>query len=158
MAINKVIAVLVFFLVIEILILGIAKAAPCVCAVTKGEWVWLRTTPSPEGEKIGTIRYGVGGEMHTIENGYAKITTNDGREGWADVSYFDLPIDEQIWVVKTKDPVNKRETPGGRYMTKIKGGSRISVLGFRYSKDGELWCKVYHGGYVKAEFLSSQVE
>ena len=32
-----------------------------ICAVTKGEWVWIRSTPDADGEKIGTLRYGVEG-------------------------------------------------------------------------------------------------
>lgn len=131
-----------------------AEATNMTCAVHKGEWVWVRDTPSPDGEKIGTIRYGVEGEIHEIQNGYARISANNGCAGWADVSYFDVPIKEEIWVVNTDDPVNKRETPDGRFMTKIRGGSRISVLGWRYSKKGELWAKVFHGGYVKAQYLS----
>lgn len=125
-----------------------------VCAVTKGEWVWLRAEPSPSGEKIGTIRHGVVGEIHEITNQYARITTADGRQGWADVSYLLMPIKEEIWEITTKDPLNKRETPGGRYMGRIKGGSRISVLGWRYDKNGELWAHVYHGGYVMAKYLA----
>lgn len=124
-----------------------------ICAVTKGEWVWIRSTPDADGEKIGTLRYGVEGEIHEIVNQYARITTTDGRKGWADVSYLLMPIHEETWIVATKDPLNKRETPDGRYVTKIKGGSRISVLGWRYSKSGELWANVYHGGYVKACYL-----
>ena len=127
---------------------------PFICAVTKGEWVWLRATPSPDGEKIGTIRFGVEGEIHEIANQYARITTGDGREGWADVSYLLIPIKETIYTIICSGPVNKRETPDGRYLGRVKGGgTRISVLGWRYSASGELWAKVYHGGYIKAEYL-----
>ena len=127
-----------------------------VCAVTKGEWVWLRAEPSADAEQIGTIRYGVEGEIHEIRNLYARITTADGREGWADVSYLLIPIKEEVWTITTADPINKRETPGGRYMGRIRGGARVSVLGWRYDKNGELWAHVYHGGYVMAKYLAKE--
>ena len=132
-----------------------------ICAVTKGEWVWLRTGPSKDADTVygkdnykSQIRYGTEGEIHEIVNQYARITTIDGREGWVDVSYLDIPIKEEIWVITTSSPLNKRETLNGRFLTNIKGGSRISVLGWRYSKSGELWAKVFHGGYVNAKYLS----
>ena len=70
-----------------------------------------------------------------------------------DVSYLDMPIREKVYVLIADGPVNKRETPDGRFLMRIKAGSRISVLGWRYSKKGELWARVFHGGYVKAEYL-----
>lgn len=132
-----------------------------ICAVTKGEWVWLRTGPSKDSDTVfgkddfrSKIRYGTEGEIHEISNLYARITTTDGREGWVDVSYLLMPIREEIWTITTDGPLNKRETPRGRYLTNIAGGSRISVLGWRYDKNGELWAHVYHGGYVNAKYLS----
>ena len=125
-----------------------------VCVVHKGEWVWVRDRPSKDGNQIDTIRFGVEGEIHSIENLYANITTSDGRTGWVDVSYLEIPIKEKVYKVACDSPLNKRETPDGRYLSKIKGGSRISVLGWRYSKNGELWAKVYKGGYVKAAYLT----
>lgn len=159
---NVMLLVAAILLAITIILLAcdMAKAEDThfICAVTKGEWVWLRAEPSSDGEKIGTIRYGVEGEIHSIVNGFADITTVDGRTGWADVSYLLMPIEEQIYVITTTGPLNKRETPDGRYITRIKGGSRISVLGWRYSKSGELWAHVYHGGYVKACYLEAASE
>ena len=151
-----IIGVLILLLTMMVVV-GIRSAqadTPFICMVTKGEWVWLRSAPDKDAEKIGTIRYGVEGEIHGITNGYADITTLDGRKGYADVSYLEIPIKEEIWVVNTEGPLNKRETPDGRYLGRIKGGARISVLGWRYSKSGELWAKVFRGGYVKAEYLS----
>lgn len=143
---------------VGLLVIGTAPMARAdtgfVCVVHKGEWVWLRSDPASDADRIGTIRYGVEGEIHEIRNGYARITTSDGRKGWADVSYLEMPILEEIYVVSSDGPLNKRETPDGRYLTRIKSGARISVLGWRYSKAGELWAKVYHGGYVKACYLS----
>lgn len=153
--------ILAVLLTVFIQILSCAGAAAdtkFICAVHKGEWVWLRATPDAEGEQIGTVRYGVEGEIHGIENGYASITTGDGRSGWLDVSYLDMPIREEIYVVISDGPLNKRETPDGRYLTRIKSGARISVLGWRYSKSGELWAKVFRGGYVKAAYLAKAEE
>ena len=124
-----------------------------VCAVHKGEWVWIRSAPDRAAMKVGRIRYGYEGEIHEIRNGYARITTTNGTKGWVDVSYLDMPIREKVYVLIADGPVNKRETPDGRYLMRIKAGSRISVLGWRYSKKGELWARVFHGGYVKAEYL-----
>lgn len=125
-----------------------------VCVVHKGEWVWIRDRPSKDAEKIDTIRYGVEVEISDIRDGYAYITWLDGeKQGWADISYFDMPIKETIYVVASDGPLNKRETPDGRFLTRIKSGARVSVLGWRYSKKGELWAKTYHGGYVKASYL-----
>lgn len=125
-----------------------------VCCVHKGEWVWVREAPSHEAEKIDTIRYGVECQVSEIINQYAHIKYRGDREGWADVSYLEMPIKETIYTITTDGPVNKRETPDGRYMGRVKGGgTRISVLGWRYSASGELWAKVYHGGYIKAEYL-----
>lgn len=125
-----------------------------VCVVRKGEWVWVRSAPARDADKIDTIRYGYECQVSEIVNQYAHITYRDGRTGWADVSYLEMPIEETIYTITTSGPVNKRETPDGRYLGRIKGGgTRISVLGWRYSAAGELWAKVYHGGYVKAEYL-----
>ncbi|MBQ9009539.1 MAG: SH3 domain-containing protein [Clostridia bacterium] len=124
-----------------------------VCAVRKGEWVWVRAAPDREAAGVGTIRYGVEGEIHEIRNGYARITTESGQSGWVDVSYLDMPIRERVYTITAEGPVNKRETPDGRFMTRIKAGARISVLGWRYSKKGELWARVFRGGYVKAMYL-----
>ena len=122
-------------------------------AAHKGEWVWIRSTPDRAAMKVGRIRHGYEGEIHEIRNGYARITTTNGTKGWVDVSYLDMPIREKVYVLIADGPVNKRETPDGRYLMRIKAGSRISVLGSRYSKKGELWARVFHGGYVKAEYL-----
>ena len=152
---GKIVTVLFIVVVITILAFEVSKAdTPFVCAVTKGEWVWMRDQPDKEGAEIGTIRYGVEGEIHEIVNGYARITTVDGREGWADVSYLLIPCKEEVWTVNTTTVLNKREIPLGRWLGEINPGARISVLGWRYDKNGELWAHVYHGGYVKACYLS----
>lgn len=148
------VVVLSIILLANILMLMSARADTAfICVVHKGEWVWIRSGPSKDAAQIDTIRFGVEGEIHEIQNGYARITTGNGKTGWVDVSYLEMPIEEKIYQITTESPLNKRETPDGRYLTKIKGGARISVLGWRYSKKGELWAKVYHGGYVKAEYL-----
>lgn len=125
-----------------------------VCCVPKGEWLWVRDMPSKEGNKIGTIRYGYEMQVTEIQNQYAHVILHDGKTGWVDVAYIEMPIKEEIWTINTKEPLNKRETPDGRFLTKIKGGSRISVLAWRYSPSGELWAKTFHGGYVKAKYLT----
>ena len=139
---------------VYVAVFSVAKAdTPFVCVVHKGEWLWVRDAPSKDAKQIDTIRFGVEGEIHEIRNGYARVSTVNNKHGWVDVSYLEIPIKEEIYIVNTDGPLNKRETPDGRYMTKIKSGVRISVLGWRYSKSGELWAKVYHGGYVKAQYL-----
>lgn len=125
-----------------------------VCVVHKGEWLWVRSAPDRDSAHVDTLRYGVEGVIHEIQNGYARITAENGKTGWVDVSYLEIPIKEEIYVITSEGPLNKRETPDGRYLTKIRSGSRISVLGWRYSPSGELWAKVYKGGYVKAAYLS----
>ena len=143
-------------------IMAIAKAdTHFICAVTKGEWVWLRAMPDKDADTVygkddykSQIRYGTEGEIHEIVNQYARITTIDGREGWADVSYLLIPCKEEVWTVNTTTVLNKRETPLGRWLGEINPGVRISVLGWRYDKNGELWAHVYHGGYVKAQYLA----
>ena len=125
-----------------------------VCVVHRGEWVWVRSAPARDADKIDTIRYGYECQVSEIVNQFAHITYRDGRTGWVDVSFLEMPIKETIYTITTSGPVNKRETPDGRYLGRIKGGgTRISVLGWRYSAAGELWAKVYHGGYIKAEYL-----
>ena len=151
--------IIIAALISAIIITAAALAAAdrqFVCAVTKGEWVWLRAEPSPDAEKIGTIRYGVEGEIHEIQNLYARITTVDGREGWADVSYLLMPCKEEVWTVNTTTVLNRRETPLGRWLGEINPGVRISVLGWRYDRNGELWAKVYRGGYVMAKYLARE--
>lgn len=149
--------ILTVILIVLIAMTVAAKAeSTFVCCVHKGEYVWIRDIPSKEGNKIGTIRYGYEMKVSEIQNQYAHVTLNSGLEGWVDVSYIEQPIKEEVWVVNCDGPLNKRETPDGRFMTKIKGGSRISVLAWRYSPSGELWAKVYHGGYVAAKYLSKE--
>ena len=128
-----------------------ASAAIGTCVVTKGEWVWLRSHPSPDAEKIGTIRYGTQVDVTEIKDQFAHVRWND-KEGWADVSYFLFPQEETVYNIICDGDLNKRETPDGRWMNVIRS-KRVSVLGWRYSKSGELWAYVYHGGYVKASFL-----
>ena len=130
-----------------------ASASTFTCVVRRGEWVWLRDAPSKDANKIGTIRYGMTVNISSIVDGYAHIQFQ-GKDGWADLFYFEKPIKEEIYLITSDGPVNKRETPEGRFMQKIKSGQRISVLGWRYSHKGELWAKVWHGGYVKAIYLT----
>lgn len=136
--------------VLMLLLVTSAGAQPATCAVTKGEWVWLRDQPAPDSTQIGKIRFGVEVDIAEIRNGYAYVTWGNNA-GWADVSYFLIPTKEVVYT--TTCNVNKRETPDGRYMTKIRAGVRVSVLGWRYSKSGELWAYTYKGGYVKAVYL-----
>ena len=144
-------------LIMVIVMTAAAKAeSTFVCCVHKGEYVWIRDIPSKEGNKIGTIRYGYEMKVSEIKNQYAHVTLNSGLEGWVDVSYIEQPIKEEVWVVNCDGPLNKRETPDGRFVTKIKPGSSVSVLAWRYSKSGELWAKTFHGGYVAAKFLSKE--
>lgn len=133
------------------------------CKVHRGEWVWIRETPQADGRKIGRVRYGYEVDAGEPEGGYLAIDVRPGwllegehaARGYVDASYFDRPITETMYRVATAGgPLAKRETPGGRLMTWIKPGVKISVLGWRYDKAGELWAAVYKGGYVKAEFLS----
>lgn len=147
---------------------GILLAAPAVaeryeCKVHRGEWVWIRETPEANGRKIGRVRYGYEVEADAPKGGYLSIEVKPGwllegergARGYVDASYFDRPIEETMYRVATAGgPLAKRETPGGRLMTWIKPGVKISVLGWRYDKAGELWAAVYKGGYVKAEFLA----
>lgn len=151
---HKLHMVLIVAALISALVIPVIADTAAVCVVHKGEWVWVRSAPARDADKIDTIRYGYECQVSEIVNQYAHITYRDGRKGWVDVSYLEMPIKETIYIIKTAGPVNKRETPDGRYMGRIKGnGTRISVLGWRYSAAGELWAKVFHGGYVKAEYL-----
>lgn len=130
----------------------IAKAETYTCVVHRGEWVWIREAPSYEGRKIGQIRFGYEVEVDNIEQGWAHIRFK-GIEGFVDASYIERDIPETMYRVICEGPLAKRETPSGRLLCWIKPGSKISVLGWRYAKDGSLWAKVYKGGYVKASFL-----
>jgi len=130
----------------------IAKAETYTCVVHRGEWVWIREAPSYEGRQIGQIRYGYEVEVDNIEKGWAHIRFKD-VEGYVDASYLERDIQETMYRVVCEGPLAKRETPAGRLLCWIKPGSKISVLGWRYAKDGSLWAKVYKGGYVKASFL-----
>ena len=152
---DRSIAIVVMVTVLVCLAICGAKAdTHFVCVVHKGEWVWIRDNPDRNATKIGNIRYGAEGEIHEIVNLYAHVTTDNGKEGWVDISYLEIPIKETIYRIVTDGPVNRRETPDGRFLSKIKSGVNISVLGWRYSPSGELWAKVYKGGYVKAQFLA----
>lgn len=130
----------------------IAKAETYTCVVHRGEWVWIREAPSYEGRQIGQIRFGYEVEVDNIEQGWAHIQWH-GIEGYVDASYLERDIPEKMYRVICEGKLAKRETPAGRLMCWIKPGSKISVLGWRYAKDGTLWAKVFKGGYVKAAFL-----
>lgn len=122
------------------------------CVVHRGEWVWIRSEPSYDGRQIGQIRYGYEVDVDGIDKGWAHIRFK-GQEGFVDASYIEKDIPETMYRVICEGPLAKRETPAGRLLCWIKPGSKISVLGWRYAKDGSLWAKVYRGGYVKASFL-----
>lgn len=128
-----------------------------VCVVTKGEWVWVRDAPDPEAKQIEKIRWGYEVGISEIRNGYAHINSEYHGAGWVDVSYLEIPIAETIYKVISDGALNVRETPEGRFLRKIKAGVNVSVLGWRYSKSGELWAKVYKGGYVKAMYLEQAI-
>ena len=141
----------------------IARAEHYTCAVHRGEWVWIRETPDPHGRQIGRVRYGYEVDAGEPVNGYLAIATKPGwmldgehgARGYVDASYFDRAIPETMYRVHTDSgPLAKRETPNGRLLCWIKPGVKISVLAWRYSRSGELWAKVYKGGYVKAEYLT----
>lgn len=125
-----------------------------ICVVRQDEWVWVRSAPSPNAEKIEKLRYGYEVDVSEVINGYAHITSQYRKEGWVDISYLEQPIKETTYIVTCNGPLNVRETPDGRFLRKIKAGARVSILGWRYSKDGDLWAKVYKGGYVKACYLA----
>ena len=148
---------------LSVAIVKTAQAETYTCAVHRGEWVWIRETPDPHGRQIGRVRFGYEVESGEPENGYLAIDTQPGWmmegergfRGYVDASYFDRAIPETMYRVHTEGgPLAKRETPEGRLMCWIKPGVKISVLGWRYAKDGSLWAKVFKGGYVKAEYLA----
>lgn len=147
---QLVLAMVVIFLAVASV--RVAKAETYTCVVHRGEWVWIREAPSYEGRQIGQIRYGYEVEVDNIEQGWAHIRFKD-VEGYVDASYLERDIQETMYRVICEGPLAKRETPAGRLLCWIKPGSKISVLGWRYAKDGSLWAKVYKGGYVKASFL-----
>lgn len=157
----KIIALFMALLLFGVVICKVAKADPYTCVVHKGEWVWIRETPSRSGRKIGRVRYGYEVEPDALENGYFHIRTRPGwmlegenaEHGYVDAQWFDQPTEETMYRVICEGPLAKRETPEGRLMCWIKPGVKISVLGWRYSPSGDLWAKVYKGGYVKASFL-----
>lgn len=129
-----------------------AKAEMMTCVVHKGEWVWIRSAPSYEAEQIGQLRFGYEVEVDRFENNFAHIRFKD-IDGYVAAQYLEQPIEETMYRIICEGPLAKRETPEGRLLCWIKPGSKISVLGWRYSKSGDLWAKVYKGGYVKASFL-----
>ena len=151
----KIIVVLTVILLIEGVVLAVVRAdTNAICVVHKGEWVWIRDQPSKDGSKIDTIRYGTECQISQIVNQYAHITSDYHESGWVDIFYLEIPINETVYTIESDGPLNVREMPDGRYLRRIKSGSRVSVLGWRYSKAGELWAKVFKGGYVKASYLA----
>lgn len=130
----------------------VARAETYTCVVHKGEWVWIREAPGYDARQIGQIRFGYEVDVDSIDKGWAHIRFKD-IDGYVDASYIELDVPETMYRVICEGPLAKRETPAGRLLCWIKPGSKISVLGWRYAKDGSLWAKVYKGGYVKASFL-----
>lgn len=147
---QLVLAMVVIFLAVASV--RIAKAETYTCVVNRGEWVWIREAPGYDAKQIGQIRFGYEVDVDSIEQGWAHIRFKD-IEGFVDASYLERDIQETMYRVVCEGPLAKRETPAGRLLCWIKPGSKISVLGWRYAKDGSLWAKVYKGGYVKASFL-----
>lgn len=147
---QLVLAMVVIFLAVASV--RISKAETYTCVVHRGEWVWIREAPGYEGRQIGQIRFGYEVDVDSIEKGWAHIRFKD-IEGFVDASYIERDVPETMYRVICEGPLAKRETPAGRLMCWIKPGSKISVLGWRYAKDGTLWAKVFKGGYVKAAFL-----
>lgn len=159
---------LTVFLIVAVIALTVcvvkaAKAETYTCVVHKGEWVWLRETPEPNGRKIGRVRFGYEVEADEPRDGYLAIYPRAGwmlegepvKQAYVKAYYFDRTAHETVMRVNTQGgPLTRRETPSGRITGYIKNGARISVLGWRYDNDGSLWAKVYKGGYVKAEFLT----
>ena len=143
-------AVLIIFLAVATV--RVARAETYTCVVHRGEWVWIREAPGYDAKQIGQIRYGYEVDVDSIDKGWAHIQWH-GIEGFVDASYIERDIPETMYRVICEGPLAKRETPAGRLLCWIKPGSKISVLGWRYAKDGSLWAKVYKGGYVKASFL-----
>lgn len=152
--------VIAFLLVLTVIVHEV-RADTYECAVHRGEWVWIRETPSKTGRQIGRVRYGYEVEAGEPENGFLRIGVRPGwllegesaASGYVDAQYFDKPVKEAMYRVICEGPLAKRETPAGRLLCWIKPGSKISVLGWRYAPDGSLWAKVFKGGYVKASYL-----
>lgn len=143
-------AVLIIF--VSVATVRVARAETYTCVVHRGEWVWIRSGASYEAPQIGQIRYGYEVDVDSIDKGWAHIQWH-GIDGFVDASYLERDIPETMYRVICEGKLAKRETPAGRLMCWIKPGSKISVLGWRYAKDGTLWAKVYKGGYVSAAFL-----
>ena len=162
--VRKLLESLVLVMLIIFLTVGtvkLAKAESYTCVVHKGEWVWIRESPSKTAKQIGRVRYGYDIESGKPENGFFRIDVRPGwlldgetaTTGYVDAQYFDRNVEEQMYRIICEGPLAKRETPEGRLMCWIKPGSKISVLGWRYDKNGDLWAKVFKGGYVKGCFL-----
>lgn len=147
---QLVLAMVVIFLAVASV--RVAKAETYTCVVHRGEWVWIREAPGYDARQIGQIRFGYEVDVDSIEQGWAHIRFKD-IDGYVDASYIELDVPETMYRVICEGPLAKRETPAGRLLCWIKPGAKISVLGWRYAKDGSLWAKVYRGGYVKASFL-----
>ena len=160
------IVIVVLLIVLLALLIAIAvdtaMADSYTCVVHRGEWVWIRETPDPAGRKIGRVRYGYEVESGEPVNNYLSISVRPGwllegehaDRGYVDASYFLRAVPERMYRVNTTGPLAKRETPGGRLLCWIKPGVKISVLGYRTDKNGELWAHVYKGGYVYAGYLA----
>lgn len=164
--IERILKLLFFASAVLFLIVGAARLAIAetyTCAVHKGEWVWIRESPEPDARQIGRMRFGYEIESGEPINGFLAVDPLPGwmldgelpRRGYVNAAYFDRRQPEKMMRVNTQGgPLAKRETPNGRLLCWIKPGVKISVLGWRYDQAGELWAKVYKGGYVKAEFLA----
>ena len=93
---QLVLAMVVIFL--GVASVRIAKAETYTCVVHRGEWVWIRETPSYKGRQIGQIRYGYEVDVDSIDKGWAHIRFKD-IEGFVDASYIELDVPETMYRV-----------------------------------------------------------
>ena len=140
----------------------VQNGEPLTCVVHRGEWVWIRERPEKTARKIGRVRSGYEVDADGMLNNYLHIVVRpgwllegeDATVGYVDAQWFEKSAKETTYRVACEGKLAKREMPGGRMMCWIKPGVKISVIGWRYSEKGELWAKVFKGGYVKAEYLA----
>lgn len=148
----KMVLLAMLIVLFAVLIGKVATAETYTCVVHKGEWVWIRSGPNYEAKQIGQLRFGYEVEVDGFKDGFAHIHWKD-IDGYVAQQFLEMPVKEKYYRVICEGALAKRETPEGRLMCWIKPGAKISVLAWRYSSKGELWYKVYKGGYVKACFL-----
>ena len=127
----------------------LAIAETYICSTQKGTWVNIRSTPSPDGEKIGMLRYGY--EIDAVEqDGYLKFTTRDGKTGYAAQQFFERPAHDRGTVVSR---VVTRVKPNGRKINHLNPGSWIDILAYTKDENGVVWARCYGNVYVMAKYL-----